>query len=176
MASETQPKLKPVRKLPFFLIPVGLLTGYYLWPEQQLPDGLTATKLVVDKSERRIHLWSHDELIKTYKISLGGNPKGHKIKQGDSRTPEGLYYINDKNPNSQFHLNLGISYPNNQDKMNSSNPGGSIKIHGLKNGSGWIGKLHLLLDWTDGCIAVTNSEMEELYNAVPIGTPIQINP
>ncbi|MEQ9413609.1 MAG: L,D-transpeptidase family protein [Cyclobacteriaceae bacterium] len=168
--------MKLLRTFIISLIPIGLLTGFYLWPEQKLPNGLTADKLVVHKSERRLQLWANNELIKTYKISLGGNPEGHKVKQGDSRTPEGLYYINDKNPSSQFHLNLGISYPNAQDKTNSANPGGDIKIHGLKNGNGWIGKFQRLFDWTDGCIAVTNSEIEELYNAVPIGTPIQINP
>ena len=176
MAHRAQSKVKLVRTLIISLVPIGLLTGFYLWPEQKLPEGLTANKLVVNKSERRLQLWSNNILIKTYKISLGGNPEGHKEKQGDSRTPEGLYYINDKNPNSQFHLNLGISYPNAQDKMKTSNPGGDIKIHGLKNGNGWIGKFQRLLDWTDGCIAVTNSEIEELYEAVPIGTPIQINP
>lgn len=176
MAYRLKSKVKPVRILFFFLVPLGVITGYYLWPERKLPNGVTADKLVVDKSERRLHLWANNELVKTYKISLGGNPEGHKVQQGDSRTPEGLYYINDKNPNSRFHLNLGISYPNAQDKQNSPDPGGDIKIHGLKNGDGWIGKFQRFLDWTDGCIAVTNSEIEELYNSVPIGTPIQINP
>lgn len=123
-----------------------------------------------------MELWVGNRLVKTYRISLGKNPVGHKQHQGDGKTPEGLYYINAKNPNSQFHLNLGISYPNNEDRRNSSDPGGDIKIHGLKNGNGFIGKFHRLLDWTNGCIAVTNEEMEELYEAVPIGTAIEINP
>ncbi|MEL7146303.1 MAG: L,D-transpeptidase family protein, partial [Bacteroidota bacterium] len=91
-------------------------------------------------------------------------------------TPEGKYYINDRNPNSGYHLNLGISYPNKADRQRPGNPGGHIKIHGIKNGQGWIGKLHRWVDWTDGCIAVTNFEMDELYRTVPNGTPIFINP
>ncbi|MEL7002379.1 MAG: L,D-transpeptidase family protein [Bacteroidota bacterium] len=150
--------------------------GYYYWPEKPLPEGLKADKLIVNKAKRELEFWTNDELIKVYKISLGGNPYGHKKQEGDSRTPEGLYYINDKNPHSRFHLNLGISYPNAADKKNSSDPGGDIKIHGLKNDRGWIGKFQRLYDWTAGCIAVTNSEMEELYNSVPIGTPIYLNP
>ena len=99
---------------------------------------------------------------------------------GDERTPEGLYFINEKNPGSGYHKNLGISYPDAQDReeaeRNGHNPGGQIKIHGIKNGLGWIGRFHLLVNWTDGCVAVTNKEIDELYRAVPIGTPIEINP
>jgi len=167
--------MKSIRKLLIFLLPIFTLVGYYFWPAQKLPKGLGADKLVVNKSERELQFWANNELIKTYKVSLGGNPAGHKQQQGDSRTPEGQYFINGKNPNSRFHLNLGISYPNSEDKRNSSNPGGDIKLHGLKNGNGWIGKFQRYIDWTDGCIAVTDSEIEELYEAVPIGTPIQIN-
>ena len=152
------------------------LAGYYSWPDQSLPEGIKADQLVVYKSARRMEFWADDKLIKTYHISLGGNPIGHKQRQGDSRTPEGLYYINDRNPNSGYHLNLGISYPNTTDRKRPGNPGGDIKIHGLKNGQGWIGKFQRWRDWTDGCIAVTNEEMEELYAAVPNGTPILLKP
>ena len=96
------------------------------------------------------------------------------------RTPEGTYTIHDKNPRSAFYLNLGISYPNEEDEAYAQqlgcSAGGAIKIHGLRNGSGWKGRFHRLSDWTAGCIAVTNAEMEELYRAVPIGTPITIYP
>ena len=153
-----------------------VITAYLYWPETNLPADIKADRLVVNKSNRVLELWANNQLIKTYQIALGKSPIGHKEHEGDSKTPEGLYYINDKNPNSQFHLNLGISYPNEVDRRNSNNPGGDIKIHGLKNGNGFVGKLHRLFDWTEGCIAVTNKEMEELYEAVPIGTPIQINP
>ncbi|TRX58877.1 L,D-transpeptidase family protein [Fulvivirga sp. M361] len=163
-------------KILIILLPVLILIAYAKWPEQPLPEGIKADKLIVNKAKREMEFWSNGERIKTYRISLGGNPLGHKLKQGDSRTPEGLYSINDKNANSRFHLNLGISYPNKTDRSNSDNPGGDIKIHGLKNGNGWIGKFQRLYDWTDGCIAITNLEVEELFASVPIGTPIRINP
>ena len=123
-------------------------------------------------------VFSNRELLKTYKISLGKKPIGKKEFEGDKRTPEGIYYINDKNSESGYHLNLGISYPNeldkeHADKMNKK-PGGLINIHGLKNGIGFIGKFHRFFDWTLGCIAVTNKEIEELYENVPIGTEIEI--
>ena len=152
------------------------LAGYYFWPNTPLPEGVKADKLVVYKGDRRMEFWSGDQLVKTYKISLGGNPLGHKEREGDSRTPEGLYYINDRNPNSRFHLNLGISYPNQSDRKRPGKPGGDIKIHGIQNGLGWIGKFQRWTDWTDGCIAVTDTEIEELYAAVPNGTPIYLEP
>lgn len=118
--------------------------------------------------------------MKTYTISLGGNPIGDKEYEGDKKTPEGIYYINDKNPNSGYHKNLGISYPNKKDieqaKKLGKPVGGDIKIHGLKNRTGVIGKLHRWFDWTLGCIALTNNEMDELYYSVPIGTKIEILP
>ena len=145
-----------------------------------LDKSLRIDKILVEKSKRQLHVFSDGKLIKTYKISLGRNPIGKKEIEGDKKTPEGLYYIREKNPNSGYYKNLGISYPNNEDIKNSEkigkNPGGLIKIHGLKNGLGWIGKTHLLFDWTMGCIALTNEDLEELYNCVKIGTPIEIKP
>ena len=167
--------MKFIKVFFYFLLVVFVAGfGYWLWPEKKIPAGRIAERLVVYKSDRKMELWSNNKITKVYQISLGGNPKGHKKLQGDSKTPEGLYYIDSKNPNSRFHLNLGISYPNEEDRLNSKNPGGDIKIHGLKNGKGFIGKFHRLFDWTDGCIAVTNIEIEELYEAVPIGIPIEI--
>ena len=118
-------------KLIFSIIIVVVIAvvTYMIWPEQELPKGTKADKLVVYKSVNRMELWANGELIKTYKISLGGNPIGHKQHEGDSKTPEGLYYINDRNPNSQFHLNLGISYPNEKDELRTE-PGGDIKYMG----------------------------------------------
>lgn len=118
--------------------------------------------------------------MKSYKIALGKNPVGDKQFEGDDKTPEGLYYINDKNPNSGYHKNLGVSYPNASDSVEAKSfnkpVGGDIKIHGIRNYMGIIGKFHNLRDWTRGCIAVTDEEIDELYEHVPIGTPIQINP
>ncbi len=151
----------------------------YFYP-QKLNSNIKITKIVVLKSKHELQIFQNNDLIKTYKISLGRHPEGAKHFEGDDKTPEGNYFINDKNPNSNYHLNLGISYPAKKDiayaKKYGKSPGGAIKIHGLKNGLGFIGKLHRLFDWTHGCIAVTNREIEELYKHVAIGTPIQIKP
>lgn len=151
-------------------IPTCLILIWYFYPGKPLPKGVVIDKLVVYKKKRRMYAYSGDALIKTYTVALGKNPVGHKEHEGDNRTPEGIYTINDRNPNSSFYKNLGISYPNENDKANAEklgkSPGGQIKIHGLRNGKGYRGKFHILKDWTAGCIAVTNPEMDELYIAV----------
>ncbi len=156
------------------------LAIYYFYPEPKLPSDVRIDRLVVHKAQRQLLAYSNGELVKTYTIALGKVPVGKKEFEGDKKTPEGLYSINDKNPNSGYHKNLGISYPNEADKANASKAGkpagGAIKIHGLRNGSGFIGKFHRWFDWTLGCIAVTDEEMDELYRAVEIGTPIEIKP
>ena len=152
------------------------LTFYYFYPEEPLPTDKKIDKLVVEKSARKLKVYSNDELLKTYTISLGFTPKGHKEIEGDGKTPVGTYSINDKNPNSGYHLNLGVSYPNAKDrsyaKTLGKSPGGDIKIHGMKNGFGFVGKFHRFWDWTHGCIAVTDAEIEELFHNVPVGTQI----
>lgn len=170
----------PFRKITglFLLIIIGIVI-YGFYPEDKLPKG-TIDKLVVFKSKRELHALSEGKLLKIYTISLGRNPEGDKEYEGDKKTPEGLYFINDKNTNSGYYKNLGISYPNEEDRKHAQTlgkpTGGDIKIHGLRNGMGWIGKLHRRIDWTMGCIALTNTEIEELYQAVAIGTPIEIKP
>lgn len=146
-----------------------------------LPANTKIDKLIVYKSKREMHAFYQDKLIKIYPISLGQNPIGHKQFEGDMKTPEGIYSINDRNPNSAYHKNLGISYPNAQDvafaKLHGKSAGGAIKIHGIKNGLGdIIGANHLLKDWTHGCIAVTNREMDELFVAVINNAKIEILP
>lgn len=162
----------------FGLIGFGLI--FYFKPFKPLDKSVTIDKIEVIKHKRRLDLISNNQIIKSYKISLGRVPKGHKEYEGDKKTPEGLYVINDKNPNSGYHKNLGISYPNELDKTHAKSigksPGGLIKIHGIKNGFGWIGRFHLLFDWTLGCIAMTDREIDELYENVKIGTPIEIKP
>ncbi len=127
-----------------------------------------------------MHAVSPGKVLKTYAIALGSSPEGRKECEGDMKTPEGIYTIDSKNPNSAYHLYMGISYPNSADRQHATalgkSPGSDIKIHGLKNGSVNIGKAHLLSDWTHGCIAVTNEEIEELYLLVAIGTVIEIKP
>ncbi|MEM9425715.1 MAG: L,D-transpeptidase family protein [Pseudomonadota bacterium] len=136
-------------------------------------NGPAVTKIIVFKSARYMHLMHGTEVLASYRIDLGFAPEGHKRVEGDGRTPEGLYYIDRRNPDSEFHLSLGISYPNASDteraqKLGKS-PGGDIFIHGRGNPV-----QHLIRDWTWGCIAVTNEEMEEIYSMVRTGTPIAI--
>ena len=131
--------------------------------------------VVIWKKRRVLALYNRDQLIKAYRIRLGFNPQGQKQKEGDGRTPEGKYFITHKNPNSKFFLSLGLNYPNQVDKTRASrkgnNPGSDIYIHGL-------GKknilLHYFFDWTNGCIAVTNKEIEEIYKNVDTGTVVYI--
>jgi murein L,D-transpeptidase YafK len=137
-------------------------------------------RVVIEKQARRLSLLVNGEALRSYAVALGGNPVGHKQREGDERTPEGLYAISARNPNSSFHRSLQISYPNPEDEARAEeagvNPGGLIMIHGIRNGLGWVGGLHRLVDWTDGCIAVTDSEMDEIWVSVPIGTPVEIRP
>lgn len=139
-----------------------------------------ADKVLIEKKERRLTLLSKGEVIKTYKIALGGDPVGPKEKQGDNKTPEGTYIIDSRNGDSDYHLSLHISYPNEKDKMRAKelgvSPGGDIMIHGIKNGFSWVGTSHAEVDWTKGCIAVTDEEMEEIYKLVPNGTLVEIRP
>ena len=162
-----------------FLTLIGA-TSYYFFPEKDLPSDRKITRPVVLKSERMLKVYSSDKVIKTYRISIGKNPVGNKVSQGDKRTPEGSYISDDKNPGSGYHKNLGISYPNAADRSRARagnlDPGGDIKIHGMQNGLGLIGKFHRLIDWTAGCIALTDAEVDELYDHVEIGTPIIIEP
>ncbi len=139
-----------------------------------------ADQVVVLKQERTLTLLSRGQLIRTYKVALGGSPAGAKEQQGDHKTPEGHYVLDRRNPKSRFYKSIHISYPNHQDRQRATQhgvaPGGDIMIHGLPNGFGWLGAKHRLQDWTDGCIAVTDAEIDEIWNLVPEGTPIEIRP
>jgi outer membrane protein assembly factor BamD (BamD/ComL family) len=139
-----------------------------------------ADKVLIEKKERRLTLLSEGEVIKTYRIALGGDPVGPKERQGDNKTPEGTYIIDSRNGKSAYHLALHISYPNEKDKRRARelgvSPGGDIMIHGIKNGFSWVGDSHAKFDWTKGCIAVTDEEMEEIYKLVPNGTTVEIRP
>lgn len=140
----------------------------------QLPvyRGPEVTRIQVLKERREMQLLHHRSLIKSYRIDLGFEPEGHKTKEGDGRTPEGGYRIDRRNPNSRFHLSLGISYPDANDlayaRANGLDPGGDIFIHGTPQK--WIGTP----DWTWGCIAVTNEEMDEIFPMINTGTLIYI--
>lgn len=139
-----------------------------------------ADKILIEKKVRRMTLLSKGKVLKTYKIALGGNPDGPKERQGDGKTPEGIYVIDARNRDSGYHLALHISYPNEKDRKRARqlgvSPGGNIMIHGIKNNFSWIGDLHSNSDWTKGCIAVTDEEIEEIDKLVPIGTVVEIRP
>lgn len=144
-------------------------------------EKILVEKILVEKAERRLQLLdAAGTVLKSYTIALGRDPLGPKQREGDGRTPEGRYTIDWRNPQSAYHLSLHISYPDAADRQRASgrgeDPGGMIMIHGLRNGLGWLGALHASIDWTDGCIAVTNEEIEEIWRLVPNGTPIEIRP
>ncbi|MEM6619370.1 MAG: L,D-transpeptidase family protein [Pseudomonadota bacterium] len=138
--------------------------------------GPAVTQILIDKSDRRMWLFHNQTVLKEYKVELGFAPVGHKQFEGDGRTPEGLYYIDRRNPNSRFHLSLGISYPNAADRAyareRGKSPGGDIFIHGGPDLRKWFGKK----DWTWGCIAVKDREMETIYSMVGKGTAVYIRP
>lgn len=148
--------------------------------ENPLPANVTADKVLVYKSKRQLTLLNQNKPLKTYKISLGKQPVGRKVVEGDGRTPEGAYVIDRRKLRSSFHKALHISYPNAEDiaqaKAKGVSPGGDIMIHGLPNGLGFIGNLQTKRDWTLGCIAVTNPEIEEIMRVVPDGTVVEIVP
>jgi murein L,D-transpeptidase YafK len=137
-------------------------------------------RIVVHKKARTMELTHAGQVIKTYKIALGGEPVGPKTRQGDHRTPEGVYVIDSRNAHSQFHRSLHISYPNAADRERARKlgvaTGGDIYIHGLPNGYGFVGSAHRARDWTDGCVAVTDREIEEIWGLVEDGTPVEIRP
>ncbi|HMX98984.1 MAG TPA: L,D-transpeptidase family protein [Agitococcus sp.] len=134
----------------------------------------------VVKSQRQMWLLEQGKIIKQYTIALGANPVGHKQQEGDERTPEGRYILDYRNPNSGYFKSLHVSYPNKQDLANAKakgvDAGGMIMIHGQRNGFGWAAKLTQLKDWTNGCIALNNQDMQEVWDLVKIGTPIEILP
>jgi len=145
-----------------------------------LPKGAVVDSILVVKNQRKMYVFRKGVILKTYTIALGRQPVGPKQSKGDNKTPEGLYFINGKNAYSSCHKNLGISYPNNKDRIRAKKlglpTGGDVKIHGLPNGQGFIGAAHTAYDWTYGCIAVTDEEIDELFNKVAVGTPINILP
>jgi murein L,D-transpeptidase YafK len=134
---------------------------------------LRADRIIVRKSRREMLLLRGEAILRSYRIALGREPLGHKVQEGDGRTPEGLYVIDRRNPRSAYHLSLHISYPNADDSSRARelgvDPGGDIMIHGLKEGV-----RHPDEDWTQGCIAVADHEMDEIWGLVADGTPIRI--
>ena len=142
-----------------------------------VPLGLVDS-IVVEKHAHRLTLFRDGKPSHTYLVALGGQPVGDKLRAGDRRTPEGVFYIDARQPNSKYHLALHISYPDAAHRARShavgAEPGGDIMIHGLPNGRGAAGASHRENDWTNGCVALTDEEIEQIWSVVPIGTPVEI--
>jgi murein L,D-transpeptidase YafK len=181
---ETRSKPHHVKRTIIFAVLLLICTfAIYLYAHHNwnsLPAGTTIDRIVVEKSARRLSVFRDGNQIKTYRIALGRNPLGAKQEEGDMKTPEGIYKIDGRNRQSSFHLALHISYPSDEDDKRAAAHGVSagfdIMIHGIQNGRGWIGAFHRWNDWTAGCIAVTDEEIEELWRVTPDGTTIEIRP
>lgn len=143
-----------------------------------LPPSVTADKIVIDKAPHRLTLYANGEALRSYPVSFGRGGLAPKQREGDKLTPEGQYTILNRKAESAYHRALRISYPDAADKKRAAaagvSAGSDIMIHGLRNGFGWLGTLHRRMDWTLGCIAVTNPEIEEIWSLVPDGTPVVI--
>jgi murein L,D-transpeptidase YafK len=139
-----------------------------------------ADKIVIVKSARTLSLMNRGRVLREYKVALGSDPVGPKARKGDHKTPEGEYVIDAKKDHSRFYKALHISYPNQADKQRAlsqgKDPGGDVEIHGVENGLGWLGSLHRTVDWTDGCVALTDAEMDEIWDSVAVGTVVEIRP
>src|SRR5580700_699040 len=163
-------------------VPAGLifLLACLCRADDQLPSNARVDKVLVLKKERTLELLDHGKVLKKYKVALGGAPVGPKTRQGDHKTPEGTYVVDRRNAHSAYYRALHLSYPNAEDRARARKsglpPGGDIMIHGLPNGMGWIGNAHRQRDWTDGCIAVTDKEIDEIWQLVPDGTMVEIRP
>lgn len=156
----------------FTVLLLGMLAG----------DASTARvdQVLVVKSQHTLSLLAQGKVVHTYKVALGRSLAGPKEQHRDHKTPEGHYVLDRRNATSRFYKSIHISYPNDGDRKRAAQlgvaPGGDIMIHGLPNGFGWLGAIHRAMDWTDGCVAVTNAEMDEIWELVRDGTPIEIRP
>lgn len=162
-----------------FLIGMVMSAHFLLQPHiVPLPAGITATHIVVEKSKHLLTLYNGDVLLRSYPVSFGRGGLAAKQREGDRLTPEGQYKISGRNQHSRYHLSLRISYPDAVDQKRAAasgvSAGSDIMLHGVRNGLGWLGIAQRKLDWTQGCIALTNPEIEELWRVVPDGTSIEI--
>jgi len=170
------------RSLIILLVPIAVLGATVSCRPRTAAESssIRVDAVLVEKAARRLTLLSRGRPVRVYSVALGREPVGPKIQQGDDRTPEGSYVIDGRNYNSAYHFALHLSYPNATDRSRAEalgvDPGGDIMIHGLPNGLGWLGSVHRERDWTRGCIAVTDGEIEEISGLVSDGTPVQIRP
>jgi len=160
-------------KILFIILQLSLNVAFAENPQK-------ADKILVIKSERRLFLINNGETFATYSVTFGGDPNGHKQLQGDQKTPEGKYVLDYKNASSDYYKSIHISYPNKKDRENAKrlgvSPGGDIMIHGQLNGWEWAAPIVQLFSWTDGCIALSNKDMDQLWLTIDPGTPIEIRP
>jgi murein L,D-transpeptidase YafK len=156
------------------------LAGNVIARAQQAPAVEQADSIVILKKDHLLELFAKGNLLRTYKVALGQGGLPSKTREGDARTPEGTYVIDSRNAASAYHKALHISYPNAEDRRRAAklrvSPGGAVMIHGLPNGKAWVGAAHRMYDWTLGCVAVTDGEIDEIWKLVPVGTPIEIRP
>lgn len=164
----------------FTMIAFLLVIACTLSAGQQPAVPIRADSILILKKDHIMELLAGGKIIRTYKVALGQGGLAPKEREGDARTPEGRYIIDSRNAASAYYKALHISYPNAEDRMRAAKlgvaPGGAVMIHGLPNGKGWVGATHRLFDWTLGCIAVTDQEIDEVWNLVPVGTPVEIRP
>ncbi len=157
-----------------------LLAAFTVTASAEEPAEAPIDLIIIEKSKREMTLLRDGAAVQTYRIALGFAPAGDKEREGDGKTPEGRYRINFKNPNSQFHLSLKISYPDADDraaaKARGDDPGGDIFIHGTPGMRGAYLAHARIRDWTHGCIAVTESEIEEIWRLVPVGAAVEVRP
>lgn len=162
------------------LMVVAGLSLWANWPGQRLPAGARVDRLVVEKARRLLVAYRGNEVLATYPVSLGTVPVGPKVREGDRKTPEGVYRITEHKQDSSYHRALRVSYPGPEDiergRAGGYNPGSDIMIHGLPNGMGLIGRFQRWHDWTAGCVALTNPEIDELFAAVVPGAVVEIKP
>jgi murein L,D-transpeptidase YafK len=166
---------RSITRLAALLVTAGLLVAAPVVAQAEKAD---LVRIV--KSERRLYLMKNGKEVDSFHATFGADPKGHKQRRGDERTPEGRYTLSYKNPHSSFYRSIHISYPNARDREKARtmgvDPGGDIMIHGQKNGVEWLTPLSQLFNWTDGCVALTNADMDRVWDSVDAGTPIEIYP
>ena len=172
--------MAPSAHSPPLAIVLGVIVSFFLLTSTPAFSISLADEVLVKKSEAKLYLLKSGKILKVYHIVLGPHPKGPKLRRGDGRTPEGRYLLDYKIAHSKFYKSIHISYPNKGDRERARkahiDPGGAIMIHGQKNGWGWASFIAQHFNWTDGCIAVSNPDMEEIWEAVKVGTPIEIRP
>ena len=163
-----------------FLVLLGMLAIQRLPAQTPSLGSAKVDRVLVLKQKRVLRLLHDRDVVKEYKVALGGSPVGPKSQQGDHKTPEGVYVLDSRNPHSQYYKSLHISYPTSEQRAAARkrgvSPGGDVFVHGLPSGYHGPSAANRLYDWTDGCIAVTDAEMGEIWNAVQNGTPIEIRP